>query len=467
MASLHVELEHKIDRLKRVYFSDKTRQISFKKGEVLAHQGEVNKRLYLILSGSVLGQRCPEDNFDCHISGVPYEIFRGSVGTFVGVQSFFSQVYRSFSEVTVVEDLNVAYIDTNTQAVEPEKYGSLVEQFVPTMVYELALRNSRLLEKAADKEAALHRLHRSEMTSTLGQLAAGLAHELNNAIGVISRKTDFVATFLEDTLKKQLPEEYDMFRSGEDYNAIFSSEAYRSLTRDFEKRYHISNSTAKILARIAPSVDEAEKLGKHFIKKLDTHAGYWELGHDIRDMRLAAKHATSIVKSIKILGGGNIKREDGVSIYESFSNAIALLKPNLRGIKLESDLDASENSPLIYADMSELTQIWVNIIKNSCDALAQAETVDPEVHLACVATATDVTVSITDNGPGVSDGFKEKIFNPDFTTKKNGLSFGLGLGLAIVKRIVDSYGGEIILDSQPGKTRFNIKLPIGNAYGNN
>jgi hypothetical protein len=335
------------------------------------------------------------------------------------------------------------------------------------MVYELALRNSRLLEKAADKEVALNRMHRSEMTATLGQLAAGLAHELNNAIGVISRKTDFVATFLEETLEKRLPDEYHLFRLGEDYHAIFSSESYRNLTREYERRYRLSSSNAKILARMAPSVDDVEKLGKKFIKQLEKHSGYWELGHDIRDMRLAAKHATSIVKSIKILGGGNVQRENGVSVYESFSNAIALLKPNLRGIKLESDLDTAEKIPTIYADMSELTQIWVNIIKNSCDALTLAEVENPEVRISCLATETDVTVSITDNGPGISDNFREKIFQPDFTTKKNGLSFGLGLGLAIVKRLVDSYGGEISLDSKPGKTRFNITLPIGNAYGNN
>ena len=54
----------------------------------------------------------------------------------------------------------------------------------------------------------------------------------------------------------------------------------------------------------------------------------------------------------------------------------------------------------------------------------------------------------------------------DFTTNKNGLSFGLGLGLAIVQRIVDSYGGEIILASRPQNTTFNIKLPVENHYGN-
>jgi hypothetical protein len=95
MASLHVELENKIDRLKRVYFAEESKRLFFEKGSILVHQGEVNKRLYLILSGSVVGNRCPEDHLDGHLPRVPYEMFRGTAGTFVGVQSFFSQVYRS------------------------------------------------------------------------------------------------------------------------------------------------------------------------------------------------------------------------------------------------------------------------------------------------------------------------------------------------------------------------------------
>ena len=66
---------------------------------------------------------------------------------------------------------------------------------------------------------------------------------------------------------------------------------------------------------------------------------------------------------------------------------------------------------------------------------------------------------ITDNGPGIPPQLKEKIFQPNFTTKKNGLSFGLGLGLSIVMRLVSSYSGRIDVDSQTGKTTFKITLP--------
>ena len=69
--------------------------------------------------------------------------------------------------------------------------------------------------------------------------------------------------------------------------------------------------------------------------------------------------------------------------------------------------------------------------------------------------------------PGVPKDLHEKIFRPNFTTKKKGLSFGLGLGLTIVRRIVDSYGGRIRLESVPGHTVFTIIIPTINNHGKN
>ena len=70
-------------------------------------------------------------------------------------------------------------------------------------------------------------------------------------------------------------------------------------------------------------------------------------------------------------------------------------------------------------------------------------------------------VSLIDNGPGIPDEIKDKIFQPNFTTKKGGLSFGLGLGLSIVQRLVDSYNGKIEVSSRKGKTSFTVKIPVG------
>ncbi|MCB0298951.1 MAG: histidine kinase, partial [Calditrichaeota bacterium] len=67
---------------------------------------------------------------------------------------------------------------------------------------------------------------------------------------------------------------------------------------------------------------------------------------------------------------------------------------------------------------------------------------------------------VEDNGPGIPEDIRANIFQPNFTTKVEGLSFGLGLGLTIVQRLVDSYSGKISVTSKPGKTVFKILLPV-------
>lgn len=450
----------KLSRINADYFAFPERIFALKKGETLAHEGEPSPRLYLLLSGRVVAYRSRVDEKGEKIPNSFYEVFRADAGSYIGVQSFFSKAYQISCEIVAETDIEVAYIDETVEVVEPEKYGSLIEQFVPTMVHELALRNSRVFEHAAEKEAAIHRMHRSEMSATLGQLAAGLAHELNNAVGVLARKTDFLSAFLEEFLRSSDKRFAEMFSLGRDNHAAYSSEEMRSRARECERTFKISQAAAKVLARIVPNVEAAKKLDKKILSNIEELTQFWEIGRDIRDMQVASKHAAGIVRSVKILGGGNIRRDAGTDVRESVSEAIALLKPQLRGKNLIADLGDAETFPTIYGDMTELVQLWVNIAKNACDAMMLAESPDPTLRIKLSHTRETVSVAITDNGPGVPDSLKEKIFHPDFSTKKSGLSFGLGLGLAIVRRIVDDYSGNIELDSVPGSTTFTITLPI-------
>lgn len=453
--------QQNLERINRVYFSDPKRRLSFKKGDVILRQDEANRRLFLIVYGEVIAYQQNKDDAD----SMRYEIFQASAGSYIGIQSFFSQSYAVSSEMVAETDVLLAYVDTDVPAVEPEIYGSLLEQFAPAMLHELAVRSSRVFTRTVEKEAALKRMHRAEMSATLGQLAAGIAHELNNAVGVLARKTEFVLNFMEEELRERPQALSEIFRRGLNYSAVTSSEDIRRLAREFEETYELAPDIAKVLVRIAGTREGAKELGKKFIAELENTARYWELGHDLHDMRVAAKHATSIVRSVKLLGGGgNIVREAGTNVHESLCEAIALLKTHLREVSLESKIGTAEDCPTICADMTELVQIWVNITKNACDALKLAGTPEPaiKIQLRVVPTGTlrgFIEVSISDNGPGIPENLHQKIFQPDFTTKKNGLQFGLGLGLAIVRRIVDSYEGDILLESVPGKTTFRIHLP--------
>ncbi|TCI04640.1 cyclic nucleotide-binding domain-containing protein [Corallincola luteus] len=453
------DIHAKMERLKRAYFDDDDRRLRLAEGEMLVDQGERNERLYLLLEGRVIGYREHEQDGQKDL----IEVFRSGPGAFVGMHSFFSGDYISSTRIVVENDAELAYIDRGVTAVEPEKYGSFVEQFMPLMVSELAARTLRATRRAAEKEEAQANLYRAEKMSTLGQLAAGLAHEMNNAIGVISRKTEYMSNFLDELLQTHLPVEARFYRKGRQSGEHGVSAEMRKRVRDYQRAFDISRLAAKQLARIAPTIDDAKSLGPGVLSQLDNMARYWELGRDIHDMEFAAYHAANIVKSVKVLGRGDFERGPETDIEESIVEAIALVKSDLRAVNVELDL---QPLPTVFGNITELVQVWVNLLKNAVDAMVIAKTNNPTVTVKSKVFKYHLEVSVTDNGPGVPEELKEKIFQPDFTTKKSGLSFGLGLGLAIVQRLVESYQGEVVLRSRPGKTTFKVKLPIGGTHGN-
>lgn len=456
--------EKQIDRLKQLYFlTDSASRATYKKGKHIVTQGALNDHLYLVLSGTVSGEFEIKNFLDTGESR-SFEVFSGSKGTFVGVHSFFSDPHFSFFSVKAVTEVEVAILKRGTPPIEPETYGSLKEQFIPMISNELVNRNFHLLKTLISNEQTLNRLHRSELNASLGQLAAGIAHELNNAVGVISRKTDYISEALDKIIATKSPEMHSFFQKGFLYNAVESTEQIRKQSRQLENKWKLSTSKAKILSRILFSSPELEASTAALLENFSEKASYWELGRDMRDISLAANHSADIVKSVRTLGGSHVTREEGLSIYETLSRAIALLKPNLGNINLEVDLESIEKVPLIYGDMTEIVQIWVNIIKNACDAMMVAETKDASILIRSFYSEKEVSVHITDNGPGIPKEMVDKIYQSDFTTKKNGLSFGLGLGLTIVKRIVESYDGKIFLASRPQKTTFTVKLPIEKHY---
>ena len=154
------EFQKKLKRINLAYFSDPDRIIAISRGNSVVRQGEQNKRLYLILSGSVVSYRhvVKEDPETASTSHKIYKAFRAGPGDYLGVQSFFSGWFRSSSDLIAETDLELAYIDTATPAVDVEHYGTLLEQFVPAIVHELAARNTRVFDRTAEKEEALRAL---------------------------------------------------------------------------------------------------------------------------------------------------------------------------------------------------------------------------------------------------------------------------------------------------------------------
>ncbi|MGB5555828.1 MAG: ATP-binding protein [Flavobacteriaceae bacterium] len=117
---------------------------------------------------------------------------------------------------------------------------------------------------------------------------------------------------------------------------------------------------------------------------------------------------------------------------------------------------SEEESIIAKLDRTQLIRVVTNLVKNAIQAVPEVES--PRILVSVTSENTWVKIAVADNGIGISDDFKEKIFEPKFTTK----SSGMGLGLGMVKNIVETYNGSIEFTSQPGKgTVFTVKFPKG------
>ncbi|MBQ2813409.1 MAG: GHKL domain-containing protein [Akkermansia sp.] len=476
MIPLSDNINRALERLKEVYFSDAGRTVELAAGELLVGQGERTRRMYRIMEGSIISYReednQPSEHMPTESEGRRHELFRADAGSFVCVQSFFSRAFRSNTSLYALENTRLAYIDDTTPIVEQYEYGPFAQQFLPVVIHELAARNDRIFGRAAEREEAMRLLQRSEMAALLGQLSAGIAHELNNAVGVISRRTEFMAETLTSILEAQDKLNAQLFLKGYEDTTFRSASDLRPAVRHYERDLGMSQEAAKVLAHIAPTDAEYRQLSWRFVRNIKRNYRIWELGHDLRDMRMASNHATGIVRAVKQMGAPSSAREAGVDVVQTVKDALHLLHNKLKHITLKTEFHPL---PAITADKSELMQIWTNIVQNAYDALTIDKCENP-----CIKVTTSifhaegvsllpkeyVTVSITNNGPKIPQEHIEKIYQPSFTTKKQGLDFGLGLGLSIVRRIVDSYNGTIGLNSSDEETTFTINLPTTEIHGN-
>ncbi len=433
------------------YFSSPGKCIHIKKGDCLFKKGDANDRLYLVKKGHLIGY---VDNPD----GSRYARFEASENMFVGIVSFFSRTYVARANVIAQEDSQIAYISKDQPFIPRQGYHSLFDQFMPVVVTDLAFRQHREQKIFLEKEAATRKLAHTEKMASLGQMAAGLAHELNNAIAVLERNTSWLRENITMILQKRYPQEFPFFQHGNKNGRRLSSSEVRKRSREFMKKFALARQDAQKLAQTGISSGDVRRFVEFLEVEADIVHYYWDIGATFHDMAVAARHAAHVVRSVKALGAQRHSRQLNLDVNDSIKEALALLAAKLDTVKLKQDLG---KLPPIVANIGELVQIWSNLIKNAVDAMQQAGTKNPEVRIRSKLSGTAIHVYIEDNGPGIPKKLQNIIFQPNVTTKAQGLSFGLGLGLSIIEKIVDSYNGTISVASVPGKTVFKVELPAG------
>jgi signal transduction histidine kinase len=169
----------------------------------------------------------------------------------------------------------------------------------------------------------------------------------------------------------------------------------------------------------------------------------------------SVSRVTDLVSAVKKYAYEDKPQRHQLDVHDSIQSTLVILGHKFRQKELNVQKFFSPGLPPISTCGVGLSQVWTNLLDNAIDASPQKGTVSVRTWVE----SDNVCIAIADEGPGIPEENRKLIFEPFFTTKPTGQ--GTGLGLDIVRHIVlDKFGGEINLDSVPGKTEFTIKLPV-------
>ncbi|MFB8793578.1 MAG: AAA family ATPase [Microcoleus sp.] len=334
-------------------------------------------------------------------------------------------------------------------------------------------RTQELSEALNNLKSTQEELIQSEKMAALGQLVAGVAHEINTPLGAICSSVGYISDFLNQNLN-QLPSFFqslspqrqqqfiEMLERSQQNTTTVSGRERRQLRKAIVSQLQAqgmteADSVANLLLdlgicdRLEPLISifqDAEC--ENFLK---TVRQFVRLQESTRDIKIASERAAKIVFALKTYARFNQTGETvEANIIDGIEVVLTLYQNQLKqGVEV---IRKYQDLPRIRCYFDELNQVWTNLIHNGLQAMNNRGILTIEAR----EQNGSILVSVTDSGEGIPEEIKPKIFQPFFTTKPPGE--GSGLGLDIVRRIVEKHRGIIEFESIPGQTTFTVSLPI-------
>lgn len=437
------------------WFASHSEDLRLAPGDILIHEGEPADSLFVLLEGEIRGRR--------ESGGGDGPVFTARAGQVSGMLPF-----SRMTHFTVV-----------ARALQPTRLARLRKPDFDEMLRVIPPLLPRLVTVLADRIREVSRADQQrEKLVALGKLSAGLAHELNNPASAARR----AAETLRKVSKQVREANQRLYITG-------LSQEQRMLLGETERKMVDDLGTAPPLDSLAES-DRQEEI-EDWLKKNGVHdqgsmaSGLVETGLDnatldrlarafdratlsdvliklvanieaeklTRDIESATGRISELVRAVKEYSFMDQQPQQEIDLHQGIDSTLTMLKFRLKhGVNVSREYDAK--LPRVFAHGSELNQIWTNLVDNAIDAMQGKG----ELRIRTVRELDYALVEVIDNGPGIPEEVKPHLFEPFFTTK--GVGAGTGLGLDTVYRIVRNHHGQVTVQSRPGETRFQVRLPL-------
>ncbi|MBO6536267.1 MAG: HAMP domain-containing protein [Balneolaceae bacterium] len=339
---------------------------------------------------------------------------------------------------------------------------------------QLQKEKERATNTLDDLKNAQVQLVQSEKMAALGQLVASVAHEINTPSGAINSAIDEINRDYIDILNdlivvtEALPNSKKVLYLNTCKQIIgaektLTTSEVRKEARKIKKVDSIFSMMdaafySRLLAQVgftAENVDEIKPLFEDELGPMVINS-FHNIGMSqihVRDIRIAISRIIQLVKALKTYSRVDNETESYTSLKDDLENTLIILhNKTKRAITIEKEF---EEVPNVKCYPGRLNQVWTNLIHNSIQAMKGSGTII--IRLKNIDEDW-VSVEVEDNGPGIPEENLSSIFDPYFTTNAKGE--GTGLGLSISKEIINDHSGTIDVESEPGRTRFIVKIPV-------
>jgi signal transduction histidine kinase len=434
----------------------KSRQVRLAAGELLFEEGSMGQEAFVIQEGLIEIYKIS--------GGQKVELAVRQPGEMIGEISLFESSPRTASGVALTDSVLIT--------ISTEQMDQLLRtnpNTARTMLHTVVLR----------LQSTVASLRQNEKMAQLGSFTAGIAHEINNPSAAVLRGAEQMKTALRRS--QQLSGQLLVQLSSTEQQDQVQELRLQVLTRassppELSAGTRMDREAALedwLAARGIPdSWDLAQQLVSLSYDETGLQAAIdpfpsgslpvlleWmtaeaETQRLLDEIHQGAKRVADIVKALKSYAYLDQAPTQEIDIHEGLENTLVILRHKLKqGVEVVRDYDRA--IPPIAAYGSELNQVWTNLIDNAIDAMQGKG----RLTLRTRQSEGWVAVEIEDTGSGIPPEVQAKLFYPFFTSKPVGEGTGLGLNISL--KIAQKHGGDIRVFSQPGQTRFTVRLPLG------